>query len=144
MYSIIQSSHSYFALVALAMIVFALITAALPMLSKKPFTATNLKIALWGLIAGHIQLLFGLLLYVLSPHGFNNISGATMKDPAARLLAVEHPIVNLLAIIIITIGYSKAKKVINFGNSGKTILIYYGMGLLLLLSRIPWNSWLSI
>lgn len=144
MYSIIKSAHSYFAWLAFAAIIIAVVIALSSILGKKPFSTANLKMALWGLIAGHIQLLVGLLLYFLSPNGFHNLSGATMKDSAARLLAVEHPFINILAIIVITIGYSKAKKAISLGTAGKTVLIYYGIGLVLILSRIPWSTWLNM
>jgi hypothetical protein len=43
------------------------------MLSKKEFTAKNRKIALFALIAIHVQLLVGIILYFVSPNGFNMI-----------------------------------------------------------------------
>jgi hypothetical protein len=42
------------------------------MLSKKEFTAKNRKIALFALIAIHVQLLVGIILYFVS-NGFNMI-----------------------------------------------------------------------
>jgi hypothetical protein len=42
-------------------------------LSKKEFTAKNRKIALFALIAIHVQLLVGIILYFVSPNGFNMI-----------------------------------------------------------------------
>jgi len=60
----------------------------------------------------------------------------------ARLLAVEHPFVNILALVFITIGWSKHKKLMEAHKKFKTIGIFYAIGLLLLLSRIPWNQWI--
>jgi hypothetical protein len=37
---------------------------------KKEFTAKNRKIALFALIAIHVQLLVGIILYFVSPNGF--------------------------------------------------------------------------
>ncbi|MBK9564589.1 MAG: hypothetical protein IPO37_05230 [Saprospiraceae bacterium] len=142
MYNFLKSSHSYFAYVAFAAIIIALLIAIFSMINKKSYSGSNLKTAMFGMIACHIQLLFGLVLYFVSPYGFQNLSGETMKDSFSRLLAVEHPFVNILAIIIITIGFNKAKKAMASGTGNKAILIYYGIGLLLLLSRVPWSQWL--
>lgn len=143
MYNIIKSAHSYFAYVAFIAIVIALIIAVLSVIKSKPLTTSNLKTSMFAMIACHIQLLFGLYLYIVSPYGLKNLSGDTMKDSFARLLAVEHPFINIIAIVLITIGFNKAKKAMASGTSNKKILIYYGLGLVLLLSRVPWTQWLN-
>lgn len=139
MYQGIQHLHSYFAYLALAALVFAVIHTAIS--RNKPFTATNKKVALIGLIAAHLQLVFGLVLYFTSPLGIANLSGATMKDSTMRLLALEHPLTMLVAIILITIGYSKSKRATVDADKFKYILRMYGIGLVLILSRIPWKMW---
>jgi hypothetical protein len=137
MYGYIQPLHSYLAWLALGLIVLSVVAA---MLSKSVFKDTYRKIAKFGLITVHIQLLLGLTLYFISPMGFSNLSGETMKDSFTRLLAVEHPLMNIIAIILITIGHSQSKKL---EDGSKKILIYYTLGLVLLLSRIPWSTWLA-
>jgi hypothetical protein len=137
MYGYIQPIHSYLAWLALGLIVLSVVAA---MLSKSVFKDTYRKIAKFGLITVHIQLLLGLTLYFISPMGFSNLSGETMKDSFTRLLAVEHPLMNIIAIILITIGHSQSKKL---EDGSKKILIYYTLGLVLLLSRIPWSTWLA-
>ncbi|MBK8621856.1 MAG: hypothetical protein IPN79_08865 [Saprospiraceae bacterium] len=137
MYGYIQPLHSYLAWLALGLIVLSVVAA---MLSKSVFKDTYRKIAKFGLITVHIQLLLGLTLYFISPMGFSNLSGETMKDSFTRLLAVEHPLMNIIAIILITIGHSQSKKL---DDGSKKILIYYTLGLVLLLSRIPWSTWLA-
>jgi hypothetical protein len=62
-------------------------------------------------------------------------------DGATRLLAVEHPILMIIAIILITVGYSKHKKKTTDEGKFKTIMLMYGMALILVLTRIPWNQW---
>ena len=70
-------------------------------------------------------------------------AGAVMSDTTTRLLAVEHPTVMILAIVLITIGWSKHKRKIEDVAKFKMFAIFYGIGLLLMLSRIPWNQWFS-
>lgn len=143
MYSIIKTSHSHFAWLVLILLMFVVAMAKIAFFTKKPWNASHFKLALIGLILSHVQLLMGLILYFTSPYGMSNLSGETMKDSFLRLLAVEHPFTNILAIVLITIGYSKAKKTIGTTSTPKTIAIYYGIGLLLILSRIPWQTWLG-
>jgi hypothetical protein len=48
---------------------------------------------------------------------------------------------NIIAIALITIGWSKHKKLMTSESKFKTFLFFYGLGLLLILSRI-WKIWL--
>jgi uncharacterized membrane protein len=109
-------------------------------ISNKEFTAKDRKIALFGLIAAHIQLLVGLILYFVSPLG---LSGFNMKEAALRLTSMEHPLINVIAIALITIGWSKHKKLTESPAKFKKIAVMYGLGLVLILSRLPWSSWLA-
>jgi hypothetical protein len=98
---------------------------------------------LFTLIVAHIQLLIGLGWYFMSPwfKALKENSGEVMADQATRLLAVEHPIMMILAIILITIGWSKHKKKTTDSAKFKTFAIFYGIALLLILYRIPWINW---
>ena len=68
--------------------------------------------------------------------------GEIMKDSNLRLYAIEHPFINIVAVILITIGFSKHKKATTSTGKFKSIAILYTIGLLLILSRIPWSNWL--
>ena len=139
MYSFIQKFHSGWAYLALLLLVIAVVNSFMGMTSKREFTTKDRKIALFGLIATHIQLVVGLILYFISPLG-SSVFGQ-MKDAALRLTSLEHPLTNIIAIILITIGWSKHKKAETNTAKFKSIAIFYGIGLLLILSRIPWSLW---
>jgi hypothetical protein len=139
MYEFIQKFHSGWAYLALLLLVVALINSLIGMFSKKEFTAKDRKIALFGLIGIHTQLLIGLILYFVSPLGF--ASFGQMSDKALRLTSLEHPLINIIGIALITIGWSKHKKLTTSESKFKTFSIFYGLGLLLILSRIPWSMW---
>jgi hypothetical protein len=140
MYTILQKAHSGWAYIALLVLVIAVINATIGLTSKKEFTAKDRKIALFGLIGTHVQLLFGLILYFVSPLGLSSLG--QMSDKALRLTSLEHPLINIIAITLITIGWSKHKKLTTSESKFKTFAIFYGLGLLLILSRIPWSMWL--
>lgn len=144
MYYFIQKFHSGWAYLALLLLVIAVIISLVGLFSKKEFTAKNRKIALFALIAIHIQLVVGILLYFISPNGLSMIQtvGIGGLTTESRLLALEHPLINIIAIALITVGWSKHKKVTTSESKFKTFSIFYGLGLVLILSRIPWKIWL--
>lgn len=135
--------HSYWAYLALLMLVFAVANAILGMSKKKSFTDKDLRIGLFTLIVSHIQLLLGLGWYFMSgPYkSLKADSAAVMGNSDLRLLAVEHPLMMLIAIVLITIGWSKQKKKTEDAAKFKTFAIFYGLALVLILARIPWSQW---
>ncbi|PQJ77616.1 hypothetical protein [Polaribacter glomeratus] len=135
--------HSYWAYLVLAILVFAVVNAIIGFTQKKQFKDKDLRIGLFTLIVAHIQLLIGLGWYFMSPwfQMLKTDAASVMKDKAARLLAVEHPVMMILAIVFITIGWSKHKKKTEDTAKFKTFAIFYGIALLLILSKIPWSNW---
>jgi Na+/H+-dicarboxylate symporter len=135
--------HSYWAYLVLAILIFAVVNAIIGFTQKKQFTDKDVRIGLFTLIVAHIQLLIGLVWYFMSPwyEMLKTDAASVMKDKAARLLAVEHPIMMILAIVFITIGWSKHKKKTEDAAKFKTFAIFYGIALLLILSKIPWSNW---
>lgn len=136
--------HSYWAYLVLAVLIFAVVNAIIGFTQKKQFTDKDLRIGLFALILSHIQLLIGLGWYFMSPwfHILKSDVGAVMKDKTLRLLTVEHPTMMILAIVFITIGWSKHKKKTEDTAKFKTFAIFYGIGLVCILSRIPWSNWI--
>lgn len=142
MYTGFQHLHSGLAYIVLAILIIVFIYVLINFINSKPFTERVRKASLAGLIAAHVQLLIGLVLYFISPKGIANFSGEAMGDAMSRLYMLEHPLTMIIGIILITVGYSKAKKGEDDSGRHKKILIYYGLGLFLILLRIPWSDWL--
>jgi NADH:ubiquinone oxidoreductase subunit 2 (subunit N) len=144
MYTGLQHAHSglaYLVLTALIVVIFLMLIGSL---SGREFTEKDRKIALIAFILSHVQLLIGLILYFVSPVGLSLLQGGgAMSDSAARLTALEHPLINIVAIVLITIGYSRAKKAQTSRAKFRSIYMLYAVGLVLILSRIPWGAWLG-
>lgn len=66
-----------------------------------------------------------------------------MSNSALRLTSLEHPLINIIAVVLITIGWSKHKKEESNNGKFKKIALFYSIGLILILSRLPWASWMS-
>jgi NADH:ubiquinone oxidoreductase subunit 2 (subunit N) len=138
----LQTIHSTLAYGVLAVLIFAIINAFLGLSSKRNFTSKDRSISLIALIFSHIQLLVGIVLWVESPIGKAALS--QMSNSAMRLTAMEHPLINIIAIVLITIGWSKHKKEESSNGKFKKIGIFYALGLIFLLSRIPFKHWLGL
>ena len=145
MYSLLKNVHSYWAYFLLLVLILAILNAIAGKIKGKDFESRDLRLSLFGLIFSHIQLLIGLILYFVSPwfKQWSNLGmGGVVKDSQTRLFLVERPITNILAIVLITMGWSLHKRQSDPGKKFLRIAVFYGLGLLLLLSRIPWDSWL--
>jgi hypothetical protein len=140
-YSIILNVHHYLAFIALVLLFVATINGILGVTSEKVFEDSHRKINLFALISTHTMLLLGLILLAISPTAqvaFSDMA-ATMKDGALRKAIIEHPTTNILAAVLVTIGNAKSKKAIGQGKKFKFTAIFFGLGLVLILSRLPWE-----
>jgi len=141
-----RTVHSILAalvLVALAMVVF---NAVMSIKRDEQFKTGDRKLGLIGLILTHTQFLVGLITFYVSPWyaTLKNVGmGAAMKNAELRLFNVEHPLTMVIAIVLVTIGWSKHKKATEDKQKFKLFAICYGVGLVLILSRIPWGQWLG-
>ncbi|OYQ33956.1 hypothetical protein CHU92_12400 [Flavobacterium cyanobacteriorum] len=146
MYESILGLHSYWAFAVLILLLLAALNAFLGNSSKRAFLKKDRQIALIALIFAHVQLVLGLVLLFVSPkmEAAKQLGmGGLMKNSELRLFVVEHPLTNLIAITFITIGWSKHKRATADSAKFKNIMYMYAIGLLLLLSRIPWGQWLG-
>jgi len=146
MYETVKVLHSYWAYLVLVILIIATINAIVKSVGGKEYSAKDFRISLFTLIVSHIQLLIGLVLYFVSPRLalFSELGmGGVMKDAVNRLYLVEHPTINIIAVALITIRYSKHKKKLTSGPKLKIIAIFYTIALVLFLSRIPWSTWLG-
>tara|TARA_B100001093_G_scaffold478808_1_gene507310 strand:+ start:10550 stop:11002 length:453 start_codon:yes stop_codon:yes gene_type:complete len=142
---ILTSAHSVLVYIVLIVLILAFLNAVSGWLSKREKfeMSKDLRISLFAIILSHIQLLLGLIVYFISSNGLNAITsiGVGNLNSAARLLALENPTTNIIAIVLITIGWSKHNRKETAEAKFKMISLYYGLGLLLILRRLPWSQW---
>ncbi|WP_417589452.1 hypothetical protein [Owenweeksia hongkongensis] len=142
MYTGIKHLHSFLPYLLLAALVITIIIFAIKMSKGSAYTAADKRLSLITLILAHLQFVFGLVLYFISPVSKAALTAeTTMSDATNRLYAVEHPLTMLVAIVLITIGYSKAKRKEMSSAKFKTVAIFFAIALILALVRIPWNVW---
>jgi hypothetical protein len=134
MYEFFKDLHSGFRYIVFLLVLLAIIFSLLGWLGKKPYTGLNRKVNLFALISAHTQLLIGIVLYFLSP--MVQFNSDTMKNDTTRYFTVEHWFGMIIAIVLITVGHSKAKKIVLPENKHKTIAIYYIIAFLIIIGTI--------
>lgn len=139
--------HSGWAYITLIVLIYAVLNAIIGLTSKKEFKEKDLRTSLFTLIVAHLQLIIGFIAYFASAQFdflLDNGMGAAMKQPEIRMFIIEHPLMMILAITVLTVGFSKHKKQTTDNGKFKTIALYYGIALVFVLSRIPWSQWLGL
>jgi hypothetical protein len=94
------------------------------------------KSSLWLLIFSHVMLVVGLYQVIAGRYGITKglpEGVELMKNSFFRFFWVEHPLMMVLAIILITIARGKAK-LLNYKSAGWLLFI----ALLLILAAVPW------
>ena len=146
MYSLLKNIHSYWVCLVLLILIIGIFNAFAGKIKGKDFESKDLRLSLFGLIFSHIQLLIGLILYFFSPWfvlWYDLRVGGVIQDDKARMYLVEHPFANILAIVLISMGWSLHKRQSDPGKKFLRISLFYGLGLLLLLIRFPRDSWIG-
>ncbi|MCE2786531.1 MAG: cytochrome B [Bacteroidota bacterium] len=122
---------------------YAITKSVLGIIHKREFTTNENRAHVIFVLFCHTQLLLGLWLYFISPAVNDALAqgmGAVMKDKALRFIAVEHISTMIIAIVLIQVGRSLSKKATDAMAKHRKAVIFYSIGFLLILSRIPWNK----
>jgi membrane protein DedA with SNARE-associated domain len=133
MNSILTHAHSGLRWVALILLLLAIVNA----FTSKTYEKKHKLINLFSMVTLHTQLLIGLVQYFVTSQKVQFIDG-WMKNPLLRFYGMEHILLMIIAIVLVTIGHSKSKKGTTPEEKFKPIKLWYVIGLLLILAAIPW------
>jgi len=136
LYTALKHSHSGLRWVVLILLLLAIFNAFGKRRGGSVYPGKD-KLALFALISVHVQMLIGLVLYLwLSP--LVSFEGGVMGDSVPRFYTVEHLFGMVIGIVLVTMGYAKAKRQAELNKGWKTIGIFYLIGLVAILASIPW------
>lgn len=135
MYNGLLHAHSGLRWVALILIVAAIVNA---LMNRKGSTyeKKDRMLNLFSMISLHTQLLIGLVLYFISPK-VKFVEDWTSND-IYRFFGLEHFLLMVLAIVVITVGRKKAENAVEASQKHQLILKWFVIGLVLILAGIPW------
>jgi hypothetical protein len=141
MYAILLPLHSWMRWLVLFSLLFAIFRAYRGWLLHKPFTPFDNAVRHITATMAHIQLIFGVWLYCISPisqYFLANFKTA-VHERQIRFFGMEHSFVMVTAIIVLTIGSVLAKRKPTDFAKFKTMAIWFTIALLLILSSVPWE-----
>lgn len=141
MYPILLALHSLIRWFVLGGLLFAIIWAYRGWLRNKTYAKFDERVRWITATIAHIQLIIGVWLYFISPivnYFLHNFKDA-VQQRQIRFFGMEHATMMLTAIIIITIGSAKAKRKITDTEKFKTMAIWFTIGLLIILTSVPWS-----
>lgn len=140
MYHIILALHSLVRWFVVLGLVFAIFRAYNGLVSKKKFSRFDNSVRQWTTTIVHIELILGLWLYFISPlidyflHHFKE----AVHQQEIRFFGMEHSIMMIVAIILITIGSARVKRKQTDKGKFQTMAVWFSIGLLIILIFIPW------
>ncbi len=133
MYSILLTAHSFFRWIVLISLFIAIFRASQGYRLKRHFSALDNRIRHWTATIVHIQLLIGMGLYIQSPWVKSGLPGT---EPF--FFRYIHLLMMITAIVCITIGSAKAKRMDTDKQKFTTMLSWFAIALVIIVIAIPW------
>lgn len=140
MYTGLSHLHHYLPYVLFFLMGLVILKSIKGIIKQEEYTESDKKLGLFAMIVAHVQLTVGIALYFVSPMVIS--IGDAMKDATTRLYAMEHPLMMVIAIALITMARSKTKNLSDI-SAHKKNLLFFVLALIVILSRIPWDQWLA-
>jgi len=131
----INHLHSLLRWLAVIAIVIAIVQSFNGMTRQSDYTKKNNRWSLITLIAFHLQLVLGLVLYFAK--GWYTQIGE-MSSAAVRFWSLEHLVAMLVAIALVTIGRIRSKKADSGPLKHRRQFWFFLIAFLIVMANIPW------
>ncbi|TRW25236.1 hypothetical protein FMM05_07985 [Flavobacterium zepuense] len=138
MYSTLLIAHSLLRWLVVLSLLYSIYRGWLGSSRQIAFTKADNSLRHWTATIAHIQLMLGIVLYTQSPMVKFYFTDYEDTSGEALFFGIIHIILMLAAIVIITIGSAKAKRQSTDSQKFRTMLTYFGIGLLIIFVAIPW------
>jgi len=142
MYAIVLSLHNVLRWAVLLTGVYSVLRAGAGLLARGSWLPADEAARRIFPIALDIQFLVGLLLWAfLSPITTSALHSPehVMSNPIARFYLVEHGLAALLGLAFAHIGSARARRIKPTRAKFMSMLVFHGLALVLIASRIPWD-----
>lgn len=135
--------HSFLRWVILLLLLIAIFKSATA--GSRPFTNGHRQAGLFLMISADLELLIGLVLWFTGgvhnmglPTIRENGMSAVMQNSTWRFYAIEHIIMMLIAVALIHIGKSFARKNVSDRKKHRGTVLFYVLALIIILAAVPW------
>jgi hypothetical protein len=138
--SILVHSHSGLRWIVLLTLLFAILRGYSGWLGGRKWIKADNMARMFAVISAHLQLVLGVVLYFVSPKvsAFRADIGAGMKDSLLRFFAMEHSLMMVIAVILLTVFSAVAKRKTDDKKKFRLMAIGFTIVLLIILAMIPW------
>ncbi|TDO72762.1 hypothetical protein EV143_10767 [Flavobacterium chryseum] len=140
MYQTLLFCHSILRWLVLGSLLYSIFRAYKGYSTHSIFTKTDNSVRHWTATIAHIQLVFGILIYVQSPivkYFWKNFKEG-IQNTEIVFFGLLHIFLMLSAIVLITIGSALAKRKANDNDKFKTMLVWFSIALIVIFIAIPW------
>jgi cytochrome bd-type quinol oxidase subunit 2 len=140
MYQTLTFYHSLIRWLVVISLIYGIYRAYKGYTAKLAFAKTDNAVRHWTATIAHIQLMIGIILYSQSPliKYFWKNKNEAIHSADTSFFSFVHPLLMLVAIVVITIGSALAKRKQADIEKFKTMLIWFTIALLLIFIAIPW------
>lgn len=140
MYAILLSFHALFRWLVLLFLITAIGNAWWGLRQNSTFTNFDNKLRHWTATIAHLQLIIGLTLYFKSPliQYFWGAPKELSPYKESSFFGFYHLLLMIIAVVTVTIGSALAKRQTTDQAKFKTMLLWFGVTLLLIFIAIPW------
>lgn len=132
--------HSLLRWLVLLSLLYAIYRAYRGFSERRSFSASDNSARHWTATIAHLQLMAGMVLYFQSPvtsYFWRNFKEA-IRQTQSTFFGLVHGSLMLTAILVITIGSALAKRRQDDREKFRTMLIWFGIALLIIFLAIPW------
>jgi hypothetical protein len=140
MHNLLLHLHSVGRWFVLLLLLLAIINSAFA--GSRPFMRRDLRTGTVLTIFADLMLLIGIVLWYFNPYGWPAFKNpgfkAAMHDDTIRFFSLEHPVMMLIAVILIHIGKAQGKKAISDRSKHLRSFIFYLLALIVIAIAIPW------
>ncbi len=140
MYSTLIFLHSLTRWFVVISLIYAIYRAYTGFKSQRPFSKADNSVRHWTATIAHVQLIIGILVYTQSPSikYFWKHSKEALQNWDVTFYSLVHALIMLLAIVVLTIGSAKAKRMEPDSEKFKTMLLWFFIAFILIFIAIPW------
>ena len=133
--------HNFLRWVILILLVGSMVKSFIGWQTKKAFLPVDKKLWLFTMIAAHITLLLGIYQVIAGRYGILKGfpgEGSFMKDKFYRFFWMEHPLLMIIAILLITLGYGMSKKAVSDNMKFKKAFVFFLLSFIFIMLAMPW------
>jgi len=132
--------HSTCRWLVLASLALAIALSASGYRSRRSFSRWDDQMRHWTATIAHVQLVIGMILYIRSPLAsyFWSHLAQSFQYADIAFYGLAHPLLMLLAVVLITLGSALAKRKTESREKHKTVFVWFSVALAIILLAVPW------